>query len=80
MPPFRNPFGKKPPANGLLHDENTPPSKLDAANGERPGYASSRASSTLSIRKKEEPAEYKLSGRCCSSGRIVVYQYIYFPP
>ncbi|KAL9607573.1 MAG: hypothetical protein Q9167_007525 [Letrouitia subvulpina] len=62
MPPFRNPFGKKPQANGFSpQDENAPPSKLNTTNGERPGYASSRASSTLSIRKKEEPMEYKLS-------------------
>lgn len=66
MPPFRNPFGRKPPVvNGppLLHDENTPSSRLggDAA-AQRPSYASSRASSSLSIKRREEPSEYKLSG------------------
>ncbi|KAL8689983.1 MAG: hypothetical protein Q9218_004468 [Villophora microphyllina] len=64
MPPFRNPFGRKPVVNGtpLPHDENAPPSKLNGdAASQRPGYASSRASSSLSIKRREEPSEYKLS-------------------
>ncbi|KAL9580801.1 MAG: hypothetical protein Q9212_004280 [Teloschistes hypoglaucus] len=65
MPPFRNPFNRKPPVvNGatLPNDENAPPQKLneDGAS-QRSGYASSRASSSLSIKKREEPSEYKLS-------------------
>ncbi|KAL8629650.1 hypothetical protein Q9189_004618 [Teloschistes chrysophthalmus] len=67
MPPFRNPFVRKPPVvNGttLPNDENAPPQKLneDGAS-QRSGYASSRASSSLSIKKREEPSEYKLSGK-----------------
>ncbi|KAL8676343.1 MAG: hypothetical protein Q9186_007131 [Xanthomendoza sp. 1 TL-2023] len=65
MPPFRNPFGRKPPVvNGptSLQNENTPPSRLNGDTAsERPGYASSRASSSLSIKRREEPSEYKLS-------------------
>ncbi|KAL8982465.1 MAG: hypothetical protein Q9205_003033 [Flavoplaca limonia] len=76
MPPFRNPFGRKPPVvNGAtsLQDENTPSSK---ANGEplsqRPSYTSSRASSSLSIKRREEPSEYKLS--------VVNDSGVYLPP
>lgn len=68
MPPFRNPFNKKPPVvNGLptVADENFRPSlgaRGDQAS-ERSSYAGSRASSSLSIKpRKEETAEYKLSG------------------
>ena len=67
MPPFRNPFVKKPPTvNGLPfpHDENVSSSTPNGVENTSPraDYASSRASSTLSIKKKEEPSEYKLSG------------------
>lgn len=68
MPPFRNPFNKKaPPVNGVpaTADENVRPSlgvRSDHAS-ERSSYAGSRASSSLSIKpRKEETAEYKLSG------------------
>lgn len=68
MPPFRNPFNKKAsPVNGVpaTADENVRPSlgvRSDHAS-ERPSYAGSRASSSLSIKpRKEETAEYKLSG------------------
>ena len=68
MPPFRNPFNKKAPVvNGLptTADENVRPSlgvRSDHAS-ERSSYAGSRASSSLSIKpRKEETAEYKLSG------------------
>lgn len=69
MPPFRNPFVKKPPVTNsatFVGDENTRPA---AANGfeknlSRPDYAGSRASSALSIKAgKQEPREFKLSGR-----------------
>jgi hypothetical protein len=71
MPPFRNPFVKKPPiANGFPTLQNENPTSLtptSAAGGLETGspradYANSRASSSLSIKKKEELAEYKLSG------------------
>lgn len=67
MPPFRNPFGRKPPIiNGIPTTEDgyprpSEPNGLEKGSP-RPGYASSRASSSLSITKKEEPSEYKLSG------------------
>ena len=68
MPPFRNPFNKKAPvANGgpPTADENVRPSlgvRSDHAS-ERSSYAGSRASSSLSIKpRKEETAEYKMSG------------------
>lgn len=70
MPPFRNPFNKKQPVvNGVpnVADENLRPS-LGARGdqvSERSSYAGSRASSSLSIKpRKEETAEYKLSGVC----------------
>ncbi|KAL8715263.1 MAG: hypothetical protein Q9220_001221 [cf. Caloplaca sp. 1 TL-2023] len=76
MPPFRNPFGRKPPVVsgvGSIHDENTPPSKLNGdATSQRSDYASSRASSSLSIKKREEPSEYKLS--------VVNDSGVYLPP
>lgn len=68
MPPFRNPFGKKPPVlNGAnaVEDENSRPFAPNGIEKEtsRPDYAASRASSSLSIKaRKEEPSEYKLSG------------------
>lgn len=47
-----------------LHDENTPSSRLNGdATAQRPDYTSSRASSSLSIKRREEPSEYKLSGK-----------------
>ena len=67
MPPFRNPFNKRPPVNGLTpaQDENVRPS-LGAGGddaSQKSSYAGSRASSALSIKKKDEPNEYKLSGK-----------------
>lgn len=64
MPPFRNPFIRKPPpSNGVsnIQDDDTQANRLEKGSP-RPDYASSRASSSLSIHKKEEPIEYKLSG------------------
>ncbi|KAL8809685.1 MAG: hypothetical protein Q9200_003201 [Gallowayella weberi] len=76
MPPFRNPFGRKPPVvtgTTSLQNENTPPSRLNGDTAsDRPGYASSRASSSLSIKKREEPSEYKLS--------VVNDSGVYLPP
>ena len=68
MPPFRNPFGKKPPvANGTtVQDENARPPLAVTRDGasQKSSYTESRASSSLSIKpKKEEPSEYKLSGK-----------------
>lgn len=75
MPPFRNPFGRKPPVvNGAtaVQNENTPPTKLSGDDAsQRSDYASSRASSSLSIKKRDEPSEYKLSGKLHSdTGRV----------
>ncbi|KAK4691272.1 hypothetical protein P7C71_g5691, partial [Lecanoromycetidae sp. Uapishka_2] len=64
MPPFRNPFGKKPQgANGTgpIIDENVRPSLGVQEHTPQSSYAGSRASSSMSIKKKEEPSEYKLS-------------------
>ncbi|KAL8948143.1 MAG: hypothetical protein Q9222_005642 [Ikaeria aurantiellina] len=76
MPPFRNPFGRKPPVvNGVssIQDENTPPSKLNGdATSQRSDYASSRASSSLSIKKREEPSEYKLSAFTSGEEKLLV--------
>ena len=72
MPPFRNPFNRRPAAlsglGGPVTDENARP----ASNGavvkptsaeEQPGYGSSRGSSALSIpRASKEPDEFKMSG------------------
>lgn len=76
MPPFRNPFNKKPPVvNGVstIADENVRPSlgvRGDQAS-EKSSYAGSRASSSLSIKpRKEETAEYKLSGVCSKHSTI----------
>lgn len=76
MAPFRNPFGRRPPTvNGTnaLQDENAPPSKLNGdVASQRPSYASSRASSSLSIKRKDETNEYKLS--------VVNDSGVYLPP
>ena len=65
---IRNPFGRKPAVvNGLTseQDENQRPTLASDAASQRPSFAGSRASSSLSITKRnEEPNEYKLSGRC----------------
>jgi len=68
MPPFRNPFGKKPPAvNGTsVQDENVRPSLAFTGDqaSQKSSYADSRTSSSLSIKgRKDEPSEYKLSGK-----------------
>jgi len=69
MAPFRNPFGRKPPAlNGVnaVQDENLRPASTNPSEkgSQRGSYADSRASSSLSIKsRREEPAEYKLSGQ-----------------
>lgn len=67
MPPFRNPFNKRPPVNGVTstQDENVRPS-LGAGGddaSQKSSYTGSRTSSAISIRKKDEPNEYKLSGK-----------------
>ena len=75
MPPFRNPFNRRPgPAAlsglGPVNDENARPASngspakpLSSAAEERPGYGSSRTSSGISIaRSNKEPDEFKLSG------------------
>ncbi|KAL8938007.1 MAG: hypothetical protein Q9211_003408 [Gyalolechia sp. 1 TL-2023] len=76
MAPFRNPFGRRPPTvNGTtgLQDENAPPSKLNGdAASERPSYTSSRASSSLSIKKKDEANEYKLSALSSREEKLLV--------
>ena len=77
MPPFRNPFGKKPPVvNGsVVQDENTRPplSVLGDQASQKSSQAGSRASSSLSIKpRKEEPSEYKLSGKLPSFYRKVI--------
>ncbi|KAL9023662.1 MAG: hypothetical protein Q9180_008152 [Flavoplaca navasiana] len=76
MPPFRNPFGRKPPVvNGAtsLQDENTPSSKVNGdALSQRPSYTSSRASSSLSIKRREEPSEYKLSAFSTGKEELLV--------
>lgn len=67
MPPFRNPFNKRPPVNGVTstQDENVRPSLGVGGDdaSQKSSYAGSRASSALSIKKKDEPNEYKLSGK-----------------
>ncbi|KAL9120216.1 MAG: hypothetical protein Q9187_003230 [Circinaria calcarea] len=68
MPPFRNPFGRKPPpvngTNPTIQDENRRPTANGVAKpGLRPDDGVSRSSSALSIKpNKEEPNEFKLSG------------------
>ena len=67
MPPFRNPFGRKPLPNGasVAQDENLRPPSTNGSDKDslRGAYANSRASSSLSIKgRREEPTEYKLSG------------------
>ena len=69
MPPFRNPFNRRP-ANlsglGPVNDENARPGSngnAKALDGERPSYSGSRASSGISINKSvKEPDEFKMSG------------------
>jgi len=73
MPPFRNPFGKKAPVfNGTsVQDENVRPSIAVTGDqaSQKSSYAGSRASSSLSIKgRKEEPSEYKLSGKTLDHG------------
>ncbi|MCJ1252414.1 hypothetical protein MMC24_000220 [Lignoscripta atroalba] len=77
MPPFRNPFGRKPVANSGTpsHDENTPPTAPNGLDNppQRPDLSASRTSSALSIKKnKEEPDEFKLS--------VVNDNGVYLPP
>ncbi|MCJ1336057.1 hypothetical protein MMC09_001332 [Bachmanniomyces sp. S44760] len=77
MPPFRNPFGKKPPnVNGITpdQDENIPPTRPNGLlNQGKDGTTASRTSSTLSIKpNKDEPNEFKLS--------VVNDSGIYLPP
>ncbi|KAI4187771.1 MAG: hypothetical protein LQ346_005437 [Caloplaca aetnensis] len=76
MPPFRNPFGRKPPVvNGAtaVQNENTPPTKLSGDDAsQRSDYASSRASSSLSIKKRDEPSEYKLSALSSRKEKLLV--------
>lgn len=65
MPTLRNPFRKNGPVPGLepVHDENNRPIAED--NAQRASLPSSKSStSILSIKsKREEPNEYKLSGK-----------------
>ena len=74
MAPFRNPFNKKPPVvNGIstANDENIRPSLgVRGDNASQSSYTGSRASSSLSIKKKEEPSEYKLSGKHNAFSRV----------
>ena len=70
MAPFRNPFNRRPAAlSGLgpVSDENARPGsngQVAKAEGDRPGYAGSRAPSAISItRSTKEPDEFKMSGR-----------------
>ncbi|KAL9104260.1 MAG: hypothetical protein Q9163_000756 [Psora crenata] len=61
---LRNTFNKKPPvSNGITsgQDENTRPVSAADHASQHSSYAGSRASSSMSIKKKEEPNEYKLS-------------------
>ncbi|KAL9128397.1 MAG: hypothetical protein Q9217_002921 [Psora testacea] len=63
---LRNTFSKKPPvSSGRIpdQDENARPVPAADRPSEHSSYAGSRTSSSLSIKKKEEPTEYKLSGR-----------------
>ena len=70
MPPFRNPFGRKPPnAGGVaptsIQDEETRPATQDLPEDgiKRSDMTASRTSSAMSIKpSREEPSEYKLSG------------------
>ncbi|MCJ1373241.1 hypothetical protein MMC20_004469 [Loxospora ochrophaea] len=76
MPPFRNPFGRKPPtANGVVQDENIRPSLANGINkeGAKSDGPNSRTSSALSIKaKRDEPSEYKLC--------VVNDSGVYLPP
>ena len=68
MPPFRNPFGRRPPPTNdptLGQGENTPAAPLNgqAKEPQRSDFTASRTSSALSVKaNKDEPNEFKLSG------------------
>ncbi|MCJ1359620.1 MAG: hypothetical protein MMC33_009622 [Icmadophila ericetorum] len=76
MPPFRNPFGRKPPVNGTITiDENSKPPTTSGENGSAtaPRTMGSRTTSALSIKpNKDEPNEFKLS--------VVNDNGVYLPP
>ncbi|MCJ1240659.1 hypothetical protein MMC14_008663 [Varicellaria rhodocarpa] len=82
MPPFRNPFGRKPPpSNGVNtpvqpgQDENKPPTSTNGVGQSQAGTDStgSRTSSALNIKpNKDEPNEFKLS--------VVNDSGVYLPP
>ncbi|KAI4129377.1 MAG: hypothetical protein LQ347_003802 [Umbilicaria vellea] len=78
MPPFRNPFGRRPPPTNDLtpgQGENTPGAALNgqAKEPQRSDLTSSRTSSALSIRaNKDEPNEFKLSGINSSNHRSML--------
>lgn len=62
---IRNPFNKKHPAvNGTpeIQNENARPASTTDTASQHSSYAGSRESSSISIKRKEEPTEYKLSG------------------
>lgn len=77
MPPFRNPFGRKaavPNGVSTVQDENARPASTNDSDkdSQRASYENSRASSSLSIKgRKEEPTEYKLSGKLFRFARSV---------
>jgi hypothetical protein len=64
MPPFRNPFNRRPPALNSIGatDENTPPNNGQLKSPNASGL-NSRTSSSLSIKRNKEPDEFKLSGK-----------------
>ena len=73
MPPFRNPFNRRPaPLSSLppVNDENARPGSANGpvkAADERPTNGASRTSSGVSIPKtKKEPDEFKMSGTILS--------------
>ncbi|MCJ1300590.1 hypothetical protein MMC08_003387 [Hypocenomyce scalaris] len=78
MPPFRNPFGRRPPPTNDVapgQDENTPAAALNgqAKESQRSDITGSRTSSALSIKpNKDDPNEYKLS--------VVNDSGVYLPP
>jgi len=79
MPPFRNPFNKKAPlANGLtpVNDENKRPSLATDSASQGSSYGGSRTSSSLSIKRREEPSEYKLSG---NAEQVRIQKTLYWP-
>ena len=70
---IRNTFTKKAPNVGgfpPVNNENARPSPYDQASP-RSSYTGSRTSSSISIKRKEEPPEYKLSGKHGHAGKIV---------